>query len=163
MIFRTMGAGAMFLALAASSGAQAQRAAASPAIGNLHDALHLTAAQEDGWRSYKAAIQPDPSAASRHRSAARLFPTLTTPRRIDLVNAEMTADMAYARHQGDAVKSFYASLTPAQQQAFDHQTSQSNGEPVPQSRSRPPAPSSQGPSQPPLPQPATNALPPPQG
>lgn len=162
MLFRTMGAGALFAALTLASGAYAQHPAASAAIGNLHDALHLTAAQEDGWRAYKAAIQPDPSADSRHRSASRMMPSLTTPRRIDLINAEMTADMAFARRQGDAVKAFYASLTPEQQHAFDRQTLQGSGGGS-QPGGRAPAPSSQGPSQPPLPQPSTNTLPRPQG
>jgi hypothetical protein len=123
MFFRVLGAGAMVLALAFAGGVRAQ----TPDLSSLHDALHLTAAQEDGWRAYRAAIAPDPSAQARRRAAAMMMATLPTPRRIDLVNAEMSEDLAEAHRQGEAVKAFYASLTPDQQRTFDHETLQSNG------------------------------------
>jgi hypothetical protein len=101
--------------------------AQTPDLSSLHDALHLTAAQESGWRSYRAAITPDSSTEARRRSAAMMMNTLTTPRRIDLIDAEMGEDFAAMRRQGEAVKSFYATLTPGQQRTFDHQTLQSGG------------------------------------
>jgi hypothetical protein len=101
--------------------------AQAPDLSSLHDALHLTAAQEDGWRGYRAAITPDPSAEARRRSAAMMMSTLTTPRRIDLINAEMNEDFSAMRRQGEAVKSFYATLTPDQQRTFDRQTLQTGG------------------------------------
>ena len=99
--------------------------AQTPDLSSLHDALHLTAAQEDGWRAYRAAIMPDPAAESRRRSAAMMMNTLTTPRRIDLIDAEMQEDFTAMRRQGQAVKMFYSMLTPDQQRTFDHQTLQS--------------------------------------
>ncbi len=108
-------------ALAGGARAQTSR------LSSLHDALHLTAAQEDGWRAYVAAISPDPSAEARHREMQRMMPTLPTPRRVDLVNAEVDADAAMVHRQGAAVKAFYASLSPPQQDAFDHQTAQAQG------------------------------------
>jgi len=111
---------ALGLAAALAGGVHAQTAQLS----SLHDALHLTAAQEDGWRAYVAAISPDPSADARHRETARMMPTLSTPRRVDLINAEVDEDAALVHRQGAAVKVFYASLTPAQQHAFDRQTVQ---------------------------------------
>ena len=102
--------------------------AQTPDLSSLHDALHLTAAQEDGWRGYRAAITPDPSTEARRRSAAMMMSTLTTPRRIDLINAEMEEDFAAMRHQGQAVKAFYATLTPDQQRTFDRQTLQTGGD-----------------------------------
>ncbi len=103
--------------------AQAQ----TPDLSSLHDALHLTAAQEDGWRGYRAAITPDTSTEARRRSAAMMMTTLTTPRRLDLINAEMEEDFSAMRRQGEAVIAFYATLTPDQQRTFDRQTLQ-NGE-----------------------------------
>jgi len=108
------------LSASLAGGAHAQTAQLS----SLHDALHLTPAQEDGWRAYVAAISPDPNADARHRETARMMPTLTTPRRVDLINAEIDEDAALVHRQGQAVKAFYASLTPAQQHAFDRQTAQ---------------------------------------
>ncbi len=106
-----------------ASGAQAQ----TTQLSSLHDALHLTNAQEGGWRAYVAAIRPDAGAEARHREAARLMATLPTPRRVDLINAEMEEDAAAVRHQGEAVKAFYVSLSPDQQRAFDRQTVPSSG------------------------------------
>ena len=63
-----------------------------------------------------------PKAEARHRQAGLLLPTLTTPRRVDLIDAEMEDDLAVMQRQGEAVKAFYALLTPSQQRTFDHQT-----------------------------------------
>ncbi len=60
-----------------------------------------------------------------------MMPTLPTPRRVDLINAEVDEDAALVHRQGSAVKAFYAVLTPAQQHAFDRQTAQAGG-PTPQ-------------------------------
>lgn len=123
MYFRIIGAGVAAFALASASGVQAQ----SPDLDSLHDALHLTAGQEGAWRAYKSAIAPDPSSQARHRAAAQLMVTLPTPRRVDLIDAEMSEDLATTRRQGEAVKAFYNTLTPDQQRTFDHQTLQGGG------------------------------------
>lgn len=109
--------------LALAHGAAAQ----TTQLSGLHDALHLTSAQEEGWRGYVAAISPDPAADARHREAARMLPSLPTPRRVDLINAQVDADAAMVHRQGTAVKAFYASLTPEQQRTFDRQTAQQGG------------------------------------
>ncbi len=93
-----------------------------PDLQGLHDALRLSPAQEGDWRAYIAAISPDPGAEARHRSAAMMMTTLSTPRRIDLMSAQMDEDMAAMRRQGEAVKAFYARLTPDQQHTFDART-----------------------------------------
>jgi len=120
-------------------------------INALHDSLHLTSAQEDGWRAYQAAIAPDPGAQARQRETARMIPGLPTPRRVDLINATVDADAAAVHRQGAAVKAFYASLTPDQQRTFDRQTAMQPG-------------GQQQPSQggPPLGRPGSSNLPPPQ-
>lgn len=100
-----------------------------PDLSGLHDALRLAPDQERDWRAYVAAITPDPSAEQRHRQAAMMMATLPTPRRIDLITAEMEDDMAAMRRQGEAVKSFYNRLTPIQQRAFDARTAPQAGEP----------------------------------
>jgi len=109
--------------LVASTTAYAQ----GPDLTSLHDALHLTPVQEVAWRNYRLAIAPDPAAQARHASAQSMMNTLPTPRRIDLIEAEMAADAEAMHRQGQAVKTFYAALTPQQQQIFDHQTLPSSG------------------------------------
>jgi hypothetical protein len=111
--------------LAAAGGVGAQQApSASRAteINRLHDALHLTAAQEAAWGKYAAAIAPNPQVDGRRRAAEELMPTLPTPRRVALMESTMAADQADLRQQGAAVTEFYNQLTPAQQQAFDRET-----------------------------------------
>lgn len=137
---------AVLAAAAALSGvAHAQNAQLS----SLHDALHLSPAQEDGWRAYVAALNPDPMADARHRETARMLPTLPTPRRVDLIDAQVDADAAMVHRQGAAVRAFYTSLTPDQQRAFDRQTAAQGNQPQQQ----------QGGSR--LNAPAANNLPPP--
>jgi hypothetical protein len=150
MMFRSITFAAV-AGLLLAGGAKAQ----TPQLSSLHDALYLTNAQESGWRAYVAAIRPDAGAEARHREAGRLMVTLTTPRRVDLINAELEEDAAAVRHQGEAVKAFYASLTPDQQRTFDRQTVPTSGSATSQSTNAP------QPSQNRLRQPASDTLPPP--
>jgi len=105
------------LALASAVAAQQQ-----PNLEALHDALHLTAAQEGAWAAYKASVVPPAGAQARRQAAAQMFATLPAPRRVDLVEAEMKEDMADLHRQGEALKAFYASLDTQQQRIFDTQT-----------------------------------------
>jgi hypothetical protein len=120
MLFRKRLIGfGLFTGLAFAAAAQAQQA---PNLNTLHDALHLKAGQESAWATYKASVAPSPQAQQRRRAAAMLFPTITAPRRIDLVQAEMQQDLADFHRQAEALKTFYATLSPEQQRVFDTQT-----------------------------------------
>ncbi|HUO12526.1 MAG TPA: Spy/CpxP family protein refolding chaperone [Caulobacteraceae bacterium] len=89
---------------------------------SLHDALHLSAAQEPAWRAFKAASEPNAEQAARARAAEAMLPRLTSPQRVDLSIAAMQADLETLKARGAALKAFYAQLTPSQQQIFDRQT-----------------------------------------
>ena len=91
-------------------------------LASLHAALHITAAQEDAWRAFVAASQPDPQAQARERAAEQMLPTLTAPQRVDLSVAAMQADLDTMRERGRALKAFYATLSAAQQATFDRET-----------------------------------------
>jgi hypothetical protein len=90
--------------------------------------LSITPAQEGAWSAYTAALQPQARNAAQgpDRAAMRAeFEKLTTPQRIDKMNAlraqrmaEMNAAMT---KRGDATKSFYAALNADQQKVFDSQ------------------------------------------
>jgi hypothetical protein len=103
-------------------------ALASPAwaqtsdLRGLHDALGLSAAQDDAWRAFQAASHADPQESARRQNAAEMMPTLTAPRRVDLSVAAMEAELRSLERRGAALKAFYATLTPAQQAIFDKQT-----------------------------------------
>jgi len=96
--------------------AQAQDAA------ELHAALHLTLPQEAAWRDYQTALEPDAVSQARHQSAQMMMAGLSTPRRIDLIDANMQADLEQMHRQGEATKAFWTSLTPEQQKVFDRET-----------------------------------------
>ncbi len=97
-----------------------------PQIAQLHDALHLSAQQNDAWQAYAKATTPNPQVLSRRRSAQQLLPQLPTPRRIALMEAVMEDQLADFHRQSAAVGAFYAQLTPEQQRVFDQQTGQPN-------------------------------------
>jgi len=117
--FRLLGLAAV-AALSLSSAALAQ--AQGPDLQGLHDALKLSASQEEAWNAFQTASLPDPDQAARQRNAAELMPTLTAPRRVDLSIAAMQADLQAFERRGAALKAFYATLSPAQQAVFDNQT-----------------------------------------
>ena len=107
------------LALAAwSPSALAQ----GPNLQGLHDALHLSASQDAAWQSFQAASQPDPQQTARSRAAQAMLPRLTSPQRVDLSIAAMEADLRTMQDRGAALKAFYVTLSPDQQQIFDRQT-----------------------------------------
>jgi protein CpxP len=90
--------------------------------------LALTPAQEGAWSAYTAALQPQARAAGQRPDRAALraeFEKLTTPQRIDKMNAMRTQRMAEMNERmtkrGDATKTFYAALTADQQKVFDSQ------------------------------------------
>ena len=116
-LLATLGlAATLLLAPAGAAFAQARDA------GELHAALHLTEAQEANWRAYQMALESDPVQQARHSSAQMMMSSLPTPRRIDLLDANMQADLEVMHRQGEATKAFYATLSPEQQKVFDRET-----------------------------------------
>ena len=102
--------------------ALAGRADAQSQTTLLHDALHLSAAQEDAWRAYQRAVAGDAQDQARARQTAALLPTLPTPRRLALIHAQMEADLSAFDRRAQAVAVFYSALDPVQQHTFDRQT-----------------------------------------
>ncbi len=130
---RTSVKGLVLAGLLASMGhaAMAQSAPPPPPMGH-HDAakmqehmakrqadlkakLKLTAAQEAGWTTFTASMQP-PAGPRPDRAA---FEKLTTPERIDKMRALRAERDAAMDKRADATKAFYATLTPEQQKVFD--------------------------------------------
>ncbi len=93
---------------------RAQRLAA------LKDKLQLSAQQQGAWSSYTTALQPPAMPKPEDRAARRAeFEKLTTPERIDRMQARQVERNAMFAKRADATKAFYAQLTPAQQKTFD--------------------------------------------
>ena len=87
----------------------AQRAAA------LKAQLRLSPAQEPAWTTFSAAMEKNMPAPMDRQEMAKL----TTPERIDRMHTLRTEHAAEADRRGEAVKTFYATLTPEQQKTFD--------------------------------------------
>ena len=109
-----------FAAIAAAPLALAQ--SRGPDLHRLHDALNLSAAQEEAWNTFQAASQPNPQDEARDRTAAQMMPGLHAPQRVDLSIAAMKADLDEMEQRGAALKTFYGVLSPAQQTTFDTET-----------------------------------------
>lgn len=85
----------------------------------LRTTLQLTPAQEPALQAFIAAMQPTGEMREHMKDARGDWKGLTTPQRLDRMQAmQAQRQQQFARH-ADAVKRFYAALTPAQQKAFD--------------------------------------------
>jgi periplasmic protein CpxP/Spy len=82
----------------------------------LKQILQITPAQEGAWNSWIASRRP-PANFQRPRHGE--FAQLTTPQRIDRMRELRAARDAEMDRRGEATKTFYAALAPAQQKAFD--------------------------------------------
>jgi hypothetical protein len=91
-------------------------------IEQLHQALHLAPAQEGAWQLYRSAADAPDKAQARRRSASGLFRRLDAPHRMDLVEAEMREELNDLQRQSQALKAFYAVLSPEQRRVFDERT-----------------------------------------
>ena len=86
----------------------------------LHDMLQIRPDQEAAFQTFIASMKPQEGAehadmAHEHDEMAQL----TTPQRLDRMQARMAEHQkAFERHAA-AVKTFYAALSPEQQRAFD--------------------------------------------
>ena len=113
----------LLIAPGAAAAQQSPDAAQSAVeLGRLHDALRLSPAQETAWHAYTVAVAANSQTDARRRVAEDMMPTLSTPRRIMLMESALAADEVDLRREGAAVIAFYGQLTPGQQQTFDRET-----------------------------------------
>lgn len=87
----------------------------------LHDALKLNASQEAAWTAYQAAIRPQPGAMGMHGDRAE-WAALSAPARMEKMIALQKQRTAMMESRLGALKTFYATLSPAQQKVFDENT-----------------------------------------
>ena len=82
--------------------------------------LQITANQEGAWNTFTSAIKPPADRPARPDPAE--FAKLTTPERIDRMQAMKAQRDARMAQRAEATKAFYAALTPEQQKTFDAET-----------------------------------------
>ena len=86
--------------------------------------LQITPEQEGAWSQFATAMKPP---ARPQRPDREAMAKLTTPERIDQMRALRQQRMAEADKRGEAVKAFYAALTPEQKKRFDERTARRFG------------------------------------
>lgn len=92
----------------------------------LRQKLKITATQEPAWAAFTAAMQPPASGWGQRTPRAELD-KLSTPERIDRMQALRAKRAAEMDKRLAATKTFYAALTPEQQKVFDAETSRRGG------------------------------------
>lgn len=93
---------------------------------DLKDKLKLTPAQEGAWTAFTTAMQPSKMAHMQRPDPADMA-KLTTPERMEKMQAMKTERDAHMAKRMEAVKAFYGSLTPEQQKVFDAETLRHEG------------------------------------
>jgi len=88
-------------------------------MAELKAALKLTPDQENAWNTFDAAMQPPAQPPGDPAMSRADMEKLTTPERIDHMQKRRAERSALIQQRSDAVKAFYAQLTPAQQTTFD--------------------------------------------
>lgn len=86
--------------------------------------LKLDATQEAAWSNFVAATQP-PARGPRPDRAE--LEKLTTPQRLDRMQAHQAEHAASFARRNDATRALYAALKPDQQKVFDAQTLRRGG------------------------------------
>ena len=81
--------------------------------------LKITADQEGAWTNFTNAMKPAPDAMKRRMEMRAEMDKLTTPERIDKMRAMRAERDAAMDKRADAIKTFYAVLTPYQKGVFD--------------------------------------------
>jgi periplasmic protein CpxP/Spy len=82
---------------------------------DLHTVLRIRPDQEEAFQLFAASMHPP----DRGPPEMEDLEHLTTPELIDRLNARHAAHDADQRRRGQAVKRFYAALSPEQRQVFD--------------------------------------------
>lgn len=86
----------------------------------LKAALNITAEQEPAWNAFVA--RTEPLARAERRAERQDWAQLSTPERLDRMQARQAERAAAMTRQIDATRSFYSALTPEQQHRFDRHT-----------------------------------------
>jgi Spy/CpxP family protein refolding chaperone len=92
--------------------------------------LKITAAQEANWTAFTNSMKP-PAAKSKPAMDRAELAKLPTPERLDKIKALRTEHMAARNTEMEqreqAVKTFYATLTPEQKKVFDTESASMKG------------------------------------
>lgn len=90
-------------------------------LAKLKETLGIAPEQEAAWSAFVARTTPDVKATTREEIRAKRdeWRQLSTPERLDRLEAAKAQRDAQQAKRHDAIRSLYASLTPEQQKVFD--------------------------------------------
>ena len=88
-------------------------------LAELKSKLNLQAAQEPAWNSFTQSMQHPARMARPDRAS---FEKMTTPERLDQMQATKAQRDAHMQQRAESTKAFYASLSADQKQVFDKET-----------------------------------------
>jgi protein CpxP len=89
-------------------------------LSEMKQALELKPEQEAAWNAFASASRPENRFVDMDRQAIRgEFEKLNTPQRLDKMLAMAEAGRVKLAERAEAIKAFYAQLTPEQQSVFD--------------------------------------------
>ena len=100
---------------------EAQEAHRAKRMQALKAKLQINASQESAWNDYVTATQRQRPAPGE-RPNREAFAQMTTPERIDAMQAMHAKRQAAMDQRSQATKTFYAALNPQQQKTFDAET-----------------------------------------
>lgn len=89
-------------------------------LAELKSKLKLQTTQESAWTTFEQAMQMPKEPMPRPERAA--FEKMTTPERLDQMQARRTEMDARMQKHAEATKNFYGTLTPEQKKVFDTET-----------------------------------------
>jgi hypothetical protein len=85
----------------------------------LKSKLNLQASQEPAWTTFTQSMQHPARMAHPERASLE---KMTTPERLDMMQALKAQRDAHIQQRADATKTFYATLSTDQKQVFDQET-----------------------------------------
>ncbi|MDL2284933.1 Spy/CpxP family protein refolding chaperone [Oxalobacter sp. OttesenSCG-928-P03] len=115
-----MGGGGPCWGYDGGASASSWREVAQQRTAYLHDKLNLNATQEKAWKNYQEAISANIKAAQERELID--YSSMTAPQRLEKSQQLMKEREARMANHLEALKAFYSTLTPEQQQIFDAET-----------------------------------------
>ena len=91
-------------------------------LAELKQKLRLESSQEGAWNSFAAAQQRPARPAGQARAEREAFAKMTTPQRLDRMQARHAERGARFTELMTATRNLYAALSPEQQKTFDAET-----------------------------------------
>lgn len=88
-------------------------------LAKLKSKLNLQAAQEPAWNTFTQSMQHPARMARPERASLE---KMTTPERLDMMQAMKAQRDAHMQQRAEATRAFYASLNAEQKQVFDQET-----------------------------------------